>query len=123
MELDEDTVDLLAMYMDEGVTLPMPLVWRAPRARKYVVLNGNHRIAAALRKREEPSCPAVLVTGDSQVANRLALVVNTQHGRSTRDPAYVATAMRLLREQGVPMPQIARMFGVDEKQVGKTDTA
>lgn len=119
MTLDTDTVEILAMYMDEGVTIPMPLVWRATnRQKRLVVLDGNHRIAAALRKRAEPSCPAVLITGDSQLAQRIAVVVNTQHGRSTRDPEYVATAMRLLREQGVPIPQIARMFGVSDSRVG-----
>lgn len=119
MSLDTDTVDILAMFMDDGVAVPMPLVWKAkPTSRKVVVLDGNHRIAAALRKRQEPSCPCLLVTGDSQLAQRLAVVVNTHHGRSTRTGEYVATAMRLLREQGVPIPQVARMFGVTESKVG-----
>jgi hypothetical protein len=119
MALDQDTVDILAMFMDDGVAVPMPLVWKAkPSGRKVVVLDGNHRIAAALRKREEPDCQCLLVTGDSQLAQRLAVVVNTQHGRSTRSGEYVATAMRLLREQGVPIPQVARMFGVTESKVG-----
>jgi hypothetical protein len=119
MTLDADTIEILAMYMDEGVSMPMPLVWRASnRAKRVAVLDGNHRIAAALRKRGEPSCPAMLVVGDSQLAQRIAVVVNTQHGRSTRNPEYVATAMRMLREQGVPVAQIARMFGVSDQRVG-----
>lgn len=120
MQLDGETVDILTLFMDDGISIPMPLVWRqTPKARtKYVVLDGNHRIAAALRKRGEASCPALLVTGESQLAQRLAVVVNTMHGRSTRDPAYVATAMRILREQGVPAGQIAHMFGVSPDRVG-----
>lgn len=118
MQLDNDTIDILAMYADDGVALPMPLVWKSSeRAKRVVVLDGNHRITMALRVREEPTCPAVLVTGDSQLAQRLAIVVNTQHGRSTRSAEYVATAMRMLREANVPIGQIARMFGVSDAKV------
>ena len=119
MTLDMDAVEILTMYMDDGVTMPMPVVFRPTikSKSKVIVLDGNHRIAASLRKRGEPSCMALLVTGDSQVAQRFAVVVNTQHGRSTRDAGYVATAMRLLREQGVPIPQVARMFGVSDGKV------
>jgi len=118
MGLDSDTVDILAMYMAEAVAMPMPLVFKKDgRAKRVIVLDGNHRINASLVKRAEPTCPAVLVTGDSQVAQRLAVVVNTQHGRTTRHGDYVATAMRMLREQGVAIPQIARMFGVTDSRV------
>lgn len=119
MTLDTDTVDIIEMYMNDGVSFPMPLVFKpTTRTRKVIKLDGNHRIEAALVRRSEPSCPAVLVTGDTQVAQRLAVVVNTVHGRTTRNADYVATAMRALREQDVPMGQIARMFGVSESKVG-----
>lgn len=119
MSLDMDAVEILTMYMDDGVTMPMPVVFKPTikSKAKVIVLDGNHRIAASLRKRCEPTIQALLVTGDSQVAQRFAVVVNTQHGRSTRDAGYVATAMRLLREQGVPIPQVARMFGVTDTKV------
>lgn len=119
MALDEETVEILTLFMADAIAIPMPLVWRAtPKTRgKVVVLDGNHRIAAA-EKRGERSFRAILLTGDSTVAQRLAVVVNTQHGRSTRSADYVAATMRLLREQGVPIAQIARMFGVPENKVG-----
>src|SRR5262245_13761407 len=105
MELDQDTVDILAMYAEGGVAMPMLLVFKAnERTRRVIVLDGNHRIAMALAKRAEPSCPAILVTGETQVAQRLAIVVNTQHGRSTRTADYVALAMRNLRDASVPIP-------------------
>lgn len=119
MTLDQDTVDVMAMYMDDGVAFPMPLVWKpTERQKRFVVLDGNHRLKAALVVRGDGSCPAVLVTGDTQVAQRLATVVNTQHGRSTRNPEYTALAMRNLRDAKVPIPVIARMFGVTEAKVG-----
>lgn len=117
MALDEETVELIAMYMNEGVAMPMPLVWRASARSKLVVLDGNHRIAAA-RRNDAVMVPAVLVAGDEQVAQRLAIVVNMQHGRSARDPSYAALAMRALRDQGVPLATIALMFGVSEGKVG-----
>jgi hypothetical protein len=118
MNLDRETCEIMSMLMDDQVVMPMPLVWKRDlRARRFVVLDGNHRIEASLRMRGELSLPASLVTGDTQVATMLALVVNTQHGRSTRDPAYTATAMRILREREVPVAQIARMFGVIEQRV------
>lgn len=118
MTLDEDTVEILALYMDDGVAMPMPLVWKPTlRSGRVVILDGNHRTTAALVRRGDASCPAVLVTGDSQIAQRLAIVVNTQHGRSTRNADYVAVAMRNLREANVPVAQIARMFGVSDAKV------
>jgi hypothetical protein len=118
MTVDVDTVEIIAMYLDEGVTMPMPLVWkRDHRQRKVVVLDGNHRLEAALRKRDMPDVPCVLVTGDTTVAQNLAVVVNTLHGRSVRTPEYVAASMRLLRDRNVPVITIARMFGVAEDRV------
>lgn len=118
MVLDEDTVELIALYMADEVSFPMPLVWKAtPKSRRYVVLDGNHRIKGSLVKRGDPSLPAVLVTGETQVAQRLAMVVNLQHGRSTRDPSYLAVAMRTLRDDGVPVAQVARVFGVSDAKV------
>jgi len=87
------------------------------RSKRYVVLDGRHRLHAAFRIHEAESVSAVLVTGDSQVAAHFAIVVNTLNGRSTRDPAYLAAAMRLLREQGLSIPSIAKMFGFSDKQV------
>ncbi len=125
MALDDDTVEILAMYMDDGVAMPMPLVWKpTDRSKRVVVLDGNHRIRAALHRRGDASCPAVLVTGETQLAQRLAIVVNTQHGRSTRNGDYVGVAMRQLRDANVPVAQIARMFGVSDarvKQITKRD--
>lgn len=118
MTLDAETVELVAAYMAEGDSFPMPLVWKpTERTRRYVVLDGNHRIRAALVDNGDPSCPAVLIIGDSQLATRIAVVVNMQHGRTTRDPVYMATAMRVLREGNVPIADIARMFGVSEGRV------
>jgi DnaJ-domain-containing protein 1 len=119
MSLDADTVEIIAMYMDDGMSIPMPLVFKPNmRAKKVIKIDGNHRIDAALVQRQEERCPAVLLTGETQVAQRLAVVINTVHGRSTRNAEYVATAMRALREQEVPLAQIARMFGVSESKVG-----
>ena len=120
MAKDPETMEIMAMYMGEGVAFPMPLVWKATvdSKAKYVVLDGNHRTGGSLENRGEPSCPAILVTGDRQVAQQLALIVNTLHGRSTREPGFVALAMRTLREQGMAIPLIARMFGVSDTRVG-----
>lgn len=119
MQLDNDTVDIMEMYMNDGVSFPMPLVFKpTARTRRVIKLDGNHRIETSLVRRAEPSCPAILLIGDTQVATRLAVVVNTIHGRSTRNADYVAATMRALREQDVPMAQIARMFGVSESRVG-----
>jgi hypothetical protein len=118
MALDADTSEIIALYLDEGVAMPMPLVWkRDHRQRRVVVLDGNHRLDAGLRRRKLDSVPCVLVTGDTTVAQNLAVVVNTMHGRSVRTPEYVAQSMRLLRERGVPVITIARMFGVPEDRV------
>lgn len=118
MGIDDEAVEILAMYMADGVSMPMPLVWKPTERNKRVAkLDGNHRIRAALVNRGEPSCPALLVTGDTQVARQLAIVVNTQHGRSTRNPDYVALVMRNLRDAEVPVPVIARMFGVSDSKV------
>lgn len=118
MVLDQDTIDILRLYAEEGVALHMPLVFRPTmRNKRVVILDGNHRLEMSLVRRAEASVPCILVTGDTQVAQRLAIVVNTLHGRSTRNADYVATAMRLLREQNVPLPMIARMFGVTDSRV------
>lgn len=118
MTLDADTVDIIAMYLDDGVTMPMPLVFKKDlRQRKVVILDGNHRIEAGLRKRELPFIPCLLVTGDSTVAQNFATVVNAMHGRTVRSAEYTAMSMRLLRDRGVPVAQIARMFGASDERV------
>jgi hypothetical protein len=96
----------------------MPLVWkRDAKAKKCVVLDGNHRIAGAFTIRGDETVRAMLVTGDESVAQNLAVMVNTLHGRSVRDPDYIAQAMRLLRDRDVPVATVARMFGVSDERV------
>jgi hypothetical protein len=100
--------------------MPMPLVWKPNmRTRRVVVLDGNHRLDAALRVRGDECVPCVLITGDMSVATDLAAVVNAQHGRSSRTPEYTAMVMRSMRERGVPMAEIGRMFGIDPDQVAR----
>lgn len=118
MALDQETVDIIALYAEDGVTMPMPLVWKKDlRSKKVVALDGRHRIEMALVVRGEDTLPAILVTGESQVAQMLAGAVNTQHGRSVRNIEYLASYMRQLRDQGQPVAHIARMFGIPDSRV------
>jgi len=118
MVVDTETAEIIALYMEDGVTFPMPVVFKAnPRAKRVSVLDGRHRLHASFKLREDPSVPAVLVTGETQVARRFSIVVNTLHGRTTRDPAYLAHAMRLLRESGTTLVTVAKMFGFSEAKV------
>lgn len=118
MSLDDETVEILGMYFDDGSALPMPVVFKKDaRSKKVIVLDGNHRIEMALRKKQVPTIPCLLVTGDSTVAQNFATVVNAMHGRSVRSAEYTAMSMRLLRDRGVPVAQIARMFGASDERV------
>lgn len=117
MDIDRETVEIIAMYMAEGVSMPMPLVWRKDgRARRFVVLDGNHRIKAA-EVVGDGMIQALEVRSETTVAQWIAVAVNLMHGRTVREPEYMATTMRLLHEQGLPLHQIARIYGMNDERV------
>lgn len=118
MTIDRDTVEIIAMYLAEGVKMPMPLVWRKDgRQRKFVLLDGNHRVRSAVDVLGDPNIQALEIRCDTRVAQWIAVAVNLMHGRTVREPEYLATTMRLLHEQGLPMAQIARIYGMSDSQV------
>lgn len=61
-----------------------PIVVGKPKAGRYMVISGNHRVLAA-RELDIECIPAVIFRGTDEQAKRVALNLNLVHGEPTAD--------------------------------------
>lgn len=118
--IHEDTVILYAAAMEGGSKFPPVVVWQRPD-KKYVVVDGNHRVAA-LDLAEIDKTDAY-VTGTLTDAQRAILTfeANTKHGLPTSLDERLRQAVHLV-EMGTTQREASRMLGVPPGKVGNAYT-
>ncbi len=108
--VNDDTVLLYATAMEKGDEFPAGVMYQR-RDGKYIVVDGNHRIAAA-DLRGLKSYPAYVIDNPSDVQVRmLTYEANTKHGLPTSLDERVQQARHLVNLGSKP-DEAARMLGV-----------
>lgn len=112
--LSNEFVNSYATSMENGETFPPIVVYNAgsDRSPKWVVIDGNHRIAAAT-KNDWDTFPAYIVKAeDPRVITVLTYEANAKHGIPTTPQERVTQALHLI-DQGVAGATAAKMMGVN----------
>lgn len=113
--VNDDTVLLYATAMEKGDDFPAAVGYRRKDG-KAVVIDGNHRIAAA-DLRGMSSYPMYVIENPSDVQIRmLTYEANTKHGLPTGLDERVQQAMHLVHLGSKP-EEAARMLGVPKNRL------
>lgn len=108
--VNDDTVLLYATAMEKGDDFPAAVMYQRKDG-KFLVIDGNHRVAAA-DLRGLSSYPAYVIENPSDVQVRmLTYEANTKHGLPTGLDERVQQAMHLVNLGSKP-DEAARMLGV-----------
>ena len=113
--INEETVLLYGAAVESGDQFP-PLVVSQRRDGKYVVIDGNHRVAAYELNNVGQS--EAYVASDINETQRLLLTfeANTKHGLATGLQERLRQAVNLV-EMGSSIPSAAKNLGVPEGRV------
>jgi hypothetical protein len=110
LPVNDDTVLMYATAMERGDAFPAAVMYQR-KDRKHVVIDGNHRVAAA-DLRNQVSYPAYVIDNPSDVQVRmLTYEANTKHGLPTGLDERVQQAMHLVHLGSKP-EEAAKMLGV-----------
>jgi uncharacterized ParB-like nuclease family protein len=114
--VNDDTVILYATAMEKGDEFPAAVLYQRKDG-KYIVIDGNHRIAAADLKGAK-SYPGYVIENPSDVQVRmLTYEANTKHGLPTSLDERVQQAVHLVNLGSKP-EEAARMLGVPASRLG-----
>lgn len=112
--LDDSVVDRYVNDMARGDEFP-PVV--ASDAKKFVIIDGNHRLQA--HDRRQTKLPAYIVTGDSQVLTAMTFEANVKHGLPTSEDERSQHAVWLI-DHGATLESAAGAVGLSTYKVQKS---
>lgn len=113
--INEDTVVLYAAAMEGGSKFPPVVVWQRPDT-KYVVVDGNHRVAAYdLAEIDKTDAYVTAQLTDGQKA-ALTYEANTKHGLPTSLDERLRQAVNLV-EMGTTQKGASQMLGIPSHKV------
>lgn len=117
--LDEETVDRYAADMARGDQFP-PIIAhrRTPRARKLVLVGGNHRHAAAIAAGRQ-ALPGYIVDAEPEMILTLTYEDNRRHGMPPSDAERVAQAIHLIDTGNYTQEQAAALVGVAAPKISQ----
>lgn len=108
--LSEDVVDRYAADMSRGDDFPPIVVYRRPRARRYILIGGNHRTASADRS-GKAELAAYVVDVDGELATRLTYEDNRRHGLPPTEEERMIQAIHLV-DCGASQVEAAEIVGL-----------
>jgi hypothetical protein len=115
--LDDELVESYAAAMTDGVEFP-PLVLVRPGRGRYVLVDGNQRLAAAKRAKRKHFDGYVLDTKDQAVVDRLTWTWNNAtNGRRLSPEEALEHAVSFVRRYGMEVPTAAREWGVSKDRL------
>jgi len=109
--LDEHLVATYAEAAIGGAQFP-PIVVSKLASGEYLVIDGNHRVAAHRLAERTTVTAYVLKDPSERLTNILTFDANTRHGMPTSPEERKAHAVYLVDTAGVPQKEAARMLNV-----------
>lgn len=114
--LNDDQVLMYAAAMENGDQFPPLVVYQQTEAKKYIVIDGNHRMAAHELVGHESVDTYVVEKPSSAQVVTLTFEANTKHGLPTSMDERLRQAV-LLVERGATQKSAAQRLGVPERRV------
>lgn len=112
--LDDSVVDRYVNDMSRGDVFP-PVV--ASDGKKYVIVDGNHRLQA--HDRRQTKLPVYVVSADPQLITAMTFEANVKHGLPTSEDERAQHAVWLL-DHGATIDSAASAVGLSTYKVGKS---
>jgi len=116
--LDEENIDQLRAVVENGGTLPAPIVYRDNRG-KWRVISGNHR-TEMYRRNGTTKIRAYVATGleglkfENGAVLALAFESNAGHGKQVAEADRLKQALDLVHKGGYDLRSAARALSVPE---------
>lgn len=116
--LDEKRVEQYAEDMRRGDEFPPVIAHGQPG--KYVIADGNHRLAGATRAKRPLA--VYHVVGDARTIVLITFEANTKHGLPTSEEERIQHALYLI-DNGSSIPEAAQVLSLPRKTVEKASIA
>lgn len=101
-QVDPKQVELYAEAMKRGDVFPPVIAYRDGRNRPLVIVDGNHRLQAAIKAKKPIKCYDI--TGaDPAVITLLTFEQNTKHGKPTSEAERIRQGLYLMSAAGATM--------------------
>lgn len=108
--ISQDFVGSYAQAMENGNTFPPIVVWESGKD-TWTVIDGNHRVAAALQLGWDELPAYKVSTTDEKVITLLTYEANAKHGIPTTPGERIQQALHLI-DAGVTGADASRLLGV-----------
>lgn len=92
--VDEETVEVYAEAMRRGDVFPPNVVYSANK--KYVNIDGNHRLMSSVRAKKAVSGVYDVTGADQRAMTVMAFELNTRHGKPTSEAERIQQALYLM---------------------------
>ena len=118
--LEESLVATYSEAMSEGTRFPPIVVLDDGKAGGYLVLDGNHRVAAAQVAGVDTLDAYILTGANERLTAVLTFDANTRHGLPTSPEERKQHAVYLVETAGISQKEAARMLNVGYADLGKS---
>jgi len=112
--LIDEVVERYEVAMRDGAVFP-PIVLYQTSKNKYVVVDGNHRVQAALRAETSLDAYVIKEASPTQIT-LMTYEANTRHGEPTSQAEREQQAMHLV-DLGTPLAEAASMLGIKAQRL------
>lgn len=120
--LIEEVADSYTIAMKNGASFPAVVAYR--KAKKLIILGGNHRLEAASRSgRQAILCYVVDCADDEQTIRFLTKALNLVVGVRPSRKDCVAAALSLMETCGIPAKKAAKLFCVSDTSLNSAKRA
>lgn len=116
--IDKATVERYAQAMLNGDEFPPIVVWRGPE-NKYVVIDGNHRLQAAIVAKNDAIAAFLLGDGvKPQVITAMTFEANVRHGKQVSEAERIHHAL-WLTDNGMSLGEAGRRLNLSASALRK----
>ena len=116
--IDKDLVDRYTAAMSDGDDFPALVFWRNQLG-QYIVIDGNHRLHAAINAHFESVDGFVVEGASALTVTGMTFEANVRHGKNVSDIERVHHAMWLV-DNGMSLPEAAKRLNLSPSLLRKT---
>ena len=113
MPVDEQLIEQYARAMQDGDKFPAVVLWRKTNRHKWQPIDGNQRLAALGKNRENQTDAYVVESADEQVVDRLTWTFNNLvNGKRLSQAEAMEHAASFVRKYGMEVAAAAKEWGI-----------
>lgn len=112
--LDMELVEQYYQLMKEGHEFPALILWR-PGKGMYIPIDGNQRLAAKIKNKDNGTDAYILDTHDEAVAERITKIFNNKvNGKRLTVEEVIQHALTFIRKYSISVDAASKEFGISK---------